>query len=100
MVQSVASNDVSASGHAQARTSEAESIAALAGQSGAGRIVAFEDGGVSALNDRILTISGTGLASEAGALASALSNARYGSSLLQAAKALPLSVECEPRLGG
>ncbi len=70
---------------AQARTSEGESIAALARQSAAGRVVAFQNGGVSAVNDRILTISGTGLANEAGALASAQSNARYASSFLQAA---------------
>ena len=85
MVQSVASNDPSVSDYAQARTAEAETIAALARQSGAGRIVVFENGGVSAVNDRILAISSTQLATEAGALASALSNARYGASFLQAA---------------
>ena len=66
MVQSVASNDLSVSAYAQARTSAAETIAALARQSGAGRIVVFENGGVSAVNDRILAVSGTRLASEAG----------------------------------
>ncbi len=85
MVQSVVSNDPSVSDYAQARTAEAETIAALARQSGAGRIVVFENGGVSAVNDRILAVSSTQLASEAGALASALSNARYGASFLQAA---------------
>lgn len=85
MVQSVASNDPSVSDYAQTRTAEAETIAALARQSGAGRIVVFENGGVSAINDRILAVSSTRLASEAGALVSALSNARYGASFLQAA---------------
>jgi len=73
--------------YARARISGAEAIAALVRRSGAGRVVAFENGGVSAVNDRILTISGARLASEAGALASARSNARYGASLLQAAGA-------------
>jgi flagellin len=69
------------SAYTQARASEAEAIATLARQSGAGRIVEFESGGVSAVNDRILAVTGTGLASEA----SALSNARYGASFLQVA---------------
>ena len=88
MIVSVASNDPSTAGYAQARTSEAVAIAALARQSGAGRIIAFENGGVSAINDRILTISGTGLAS-----------ARYGASLLQAAAgALEAIVELLDRM--
>jgi flagellin len=86
MVHSVAANELSLPGYAQAPTSVAESIAALARQSGAGRIVMFENGGVSAVNDRILALSGARLAGEAGALASATSNARYGASLLQAAQ--------------
>ena len=73
------------SAYTQARASEAEAIATLARQSGAGRIVEFESGGVSAVNDRILAVTGTGLASEASALTSALSNARYGASFLQVA---------------
>ena len=85
MVQSIASTDPSVSAYTHARTSEAETIATLARQSGAGRIVVFESGGVSAVNDRILAVTGTGLASEADALASALSNARYGASFLQVA---------------
>ncbi len=87
MVHSIAANDSSTPRYAPARVSGAEAIAALARRSGAGRIVAFENGAVSAVNDRILTISGTRLASEAGALASARSNARHGASLLQAAAA-------------
>ena len=72
--------------YARELISGAQTIAALARQSGGGRIVMFENAGVSAINDRILAVSGTRLASEAGALASAMSNARYGASFLQAAK--------------
>jgi flagellin len=85
MVQQIASTEASGSALSQARTSSAASIAALARQSGAGRIVVFESGGVSAANDPILAISGAGLAGEARVLARALANGRYGASLLQAA---------------
>ncbi len=83
MVQTVATKDTSVSTYTQTRTAEAETIATLVRQSGAGCIVVFENGGVSAVNDRILAVSNSRLASEASALASALSNARYGASLLQ-----------------
>ena len=85
MVQQIASNGAVNSALTQTRTSSAASIAALARQSGAGRVVVFESGGVTAANDPILAITGAGLAGEASALASALANGRYGASLLQAA---------------
>ena len=87
MVQPIASSDSAVPAFTQVRISSAESIAALAGQSGAGRVVVFASGGVKAVNDAILAVSGAGLAGEASALASALSNARYGASFLQMASA-------------